>query len=118
MKFKTLYNGPHPTKGWTSEKESQTVPDQTMSVREIMSRYVRGLPISGQRVPVYNGEEYVPDVRKMDLVDIQEAKEATQRRIAEMQEDLRKQDEKRKKKPAPAPKAQEEPKTTPTELEA
>lgn len=55
---------------------SQTVPDQAMSVTEILRRFARGLPLGGQRVPIYEGEEDVtPDLRTLDLAEIQELKE-------------------------------------------
>lgn len=63
---------------------SQTIPDQTMSVRELLERYARGLPISGAKQPVYHGEEYVPDLNRMDLAEIQELKDNTKTRIDEL----------------------------------
>lgn len=35
---------------------SKTIPDQTMSLREIMTRYAHGLPID-KKIPLYDGEE-------------------------------------------------------------
>lgn len=67
---------------------SQTVPDQAMSVREILSRFAQGLPISGASVPMYDdpdGEnddaEGMPDLSRMDLSEIEELKRQTQDRI-------------------------------------
>jgi len=50
------------------------VPDQSMTVQEILSRYARGLPLGGQRVPLYEDDEIagMADVSKMDLADRQE----------------------------------------------
>lgn len=50
---------------------SLTVPDQTMSLREILSRHSRGLPISGVKVnPEYHGDtEDLVDFRTMDLAE-------------------------------------------------
>jgi hypothetical protein len=50
---------------------SMTVPDQTMSIREIAIRYAHGLPFTDAKTPIYDGEEYVPDFSKMDLADKQ-----------------------------------------------
>lgn len=36
---------------------SQTVPDQAMSIGEIMKRFVSGLPVGGGRVPFYEEED-------------------------------------------------------------
>lgn len=58
--------------GEVNNKPSMTIPDQTMSIREILDRYARGLPIEAGKVPIYDGEEYSPDPRYMDLADRQE----------------------------------------------
>lgn len=36
---------------------SETIPDQSMSLHEIMRRFASGLPLGGQRVPEYDGED-------------------------------------------------------------
>lgn len=60
-------------------KPSMTVPDQSMSVREIMTRYAKGLPLEGQKVAIWEGEESdMPDISRMDLADRQEYKEAAE----------------------------------------
>lgn len=54
---------------------SNTIPDQTMSLREILDRYARGIPPNGKE-PIYHGDdEFVPDLKRMDLAEIQELKE-------------------------------------------
>lgn len=55
---------------------SMTVPDQAMSVKEIMDRFVRGIPMEAGKVPIYEGEEFIPDWQKMDLTEKQEYAEA------------------------------------------
>ncbi len=57
---------------FTSEGEknylpSETIPDMTMSIPEMIQRYQRGIPIP-MRTPQYD-EEYIPDIHTMDLVD-------------------------------------------------
>lgn len=75
--YKNNYNA---TK-WPQKKQlftlpSRTVPDQTMSVSEIMRRYAHGLPLDGQRVGFYEGDDsFTPDPKTLDLVDIQEMKQ-------------------------------------------
>lgn len=85
---------------------SKTVPDQSLTVREILDRYARGLPASGVRQEIWDGEEDLPDPRTLDLADIQELKEANEADIARMRSDLAKQEKakKEKKKPADEPK--------------
>ena len=52
---------------------SLTIPDQTMSIRTILERHSRGLPIDGIKTPIYEGEENdLPDWRKLDLAERQE----------------------------------------------
>lgn len=76
------------TKGETSDKPSLTVPDQSMTIAEIISRTQKGLPVSGVRVPMYNETEdgILPDVSKMDISEIYELK----RQIAHTEKELRK----------------------------
>jgi hypothetical protein len=52
---------------------SLTIPDQTMSIRTILDRHSRGLPIDGLKIPIYEGEENdLPDWRRLDLAERQE----------------------------------------------
>lgn len=85
LKFKTQWNGVE-TENKRFERVgtvSKTIPDQTMSVAEIMHRYAKGLPISGERVPVYHGdEEFIPDIKTLDLSEIEDMKIQAQNTIA------------------------------------
>lgn len=77
-----------PHSGEQNNLPSKTVPDQTLTMQEILTRYARGLPISNGKQPIYHGEEEMPDFRTMDLVEIQEYKEEVQARIQEYKNDL------------------------------
>lgn len=58
--------------GEVNSGEIMTVPDQSLSIRSLLENYTRGLPLP-QAKPVYFDENDIyPDVRSMDLVDIQE----------------------------------------------
>jgi len=60
---------------------SMTIPDQTMSIRTIVDRYTRGLPVTGF-TPVYEGEDfYMPDPRTLDLVERAELLEKTKQEV-------------------------------------
>ena len=63
-----------PSKGQTFTEPSLTIPDQTMSIRTIMERYARGLPFEDRKTPLFDTEDLSTgvDLRKLDLVDIQE----------------------------------------------
>lgn len=66
---------------------SQTVPDQTMSIKEILERYAKGLPIGGGLDPIYEEEETNGiNPRTLDLVDIQEIKAYNKKNIEELKE--------------------------------
>ncbi len=56
-------------KGEVNTLPSMTIPDQTMTIRTIVDRYTKGLPISAF-TPIYEGEDfYMPDPKTLDLVD-------------------------------------------------
>jgi hypothetical protein len=60
---------------------SMTIPDQTMSIRKIVDRYTRGLPVSGF-TPIYDGEEfYMPDPKTLDLVERYEMAEQIKQEV-------------------------------------
>lgn len=51
---------------------SMTIPDQTMSIRTILDRYSRGLPIGGRVDEYYDEDDTLPDFRTLDLAERQE----------------------------------------------
>jgi hypothetical protein len=68
-----------PTKGEVNNKPSETIPDQTMTMREILTRYAKGLPIDGEKTPIWeDGEGYAKDPETLDLAEREEL--ATQAR--------------------------------------
>lgn len=63
----------------TNKQKHLTIPDQTMSIKDILFRYARGLDVEGFK-PVYDDDDitlddYIPDIRNMDLAERQEFKE-------------------------------------------
>lgn len=82
---------------------SKTVPDQTMSIREILVRYSRGLPID-TTVPMYTGEDTDGiDFRTLDISERREMIEAMEaakqeyvakRKAKDLADEKAKQDEK------------------------
>lgn len=72
-RFNTQYDK-HPVKGEVNGKPSLVRPNEAMSIREIMVRYTRGLPID-QKVPLYEEDQFLPDVKHMDLADLQVLRE-------------------------------------------
>ena len=70
MKVKNSLNYEHTEqKGEVNTLPSMTIPDQTMSIRTIVDRYAKGLPVTTFK-PIYEGEDfYMPDPKTLDLVD-------------------------------------------------
>ena len=66
-----------------NKQKSLTIPDQAMSIKDILSRFARGLDVEGFK-PIYDDDDitlddYIPDPKNMDLAERQEYKEyATQ----------------------------------------
>lgn len=69
--YRSTYSTKNEIKGETNTMPSMTIPNEAMSIREILIRYSRGLPIDG-KVPIYDEENDLPDPRKMDLADWEE----------------------------------------------
>lgn len=74
-----------------SNLPGKTIPDQSMTLSELVRRYVRGLPISGGRVPEYDASEqeelsfddFMPDLSRMDLASRQEWMETAKQYLEE-----------------------------------
>lgn len=70
-----------------NDEPSMTVPDQSMSIKEIQTRFAQGIPVSNlEKIGVYNGEEDFwdgRDPRTMDIVEINETIQFRKQQIAE-----------------------------------
>lgn len=63
-------------KGETNDQPSLTIPDQTMSLRTIIERYVRGIPPDNVKIPSWDSDDvdfddYMPDPNTLDLAERQ-----------------------------------------------
>lgn len=54
---------------------SLTTPDQSLSIPQLMARQAAGLPLYGHSLPIYDPEDDLPDLRTLDLAEIQELRE-------------------------------------------
>lgn len=73
-----------------NSKPSLTVPDQTMSIRELLRRYASGLPLEGHKEPIYEGEDGDGiDPRRLDLAERQELEIQARQELAEIEERLK-----------------------------
>lgn len=70
-------------KGEVNTKPSQTVPNQSLSVKEIITRFTQGRPLPSNGEPWYT-DEYLPNMQTLDLVEIDQVKEAQQQRIDDL----------------------------------
>lgn len=85
MKFRTQFTPVKATEEQNTQP-SKTIPNEAMSIREILIRYARGLPINGSKVPIYDEENDLPDPRKMDLADWQELRERYKEELEEIRQ--------------------------------
>lgn len=75
-----------PETGEVNSGEVLTVPDQVMSLGQMLDRLSKGLNIPAiNKVATYNGEVEVPNLKRFDLTEIDDMK----RNNAEKQEELK-----------------------------
>lgn len=68
LKIKTPYNYMEFDRDdEVNDEPSLTIPDQTLSIPEILERYARGLPIGGANEGYYDEDDDLPDPRTLDL---------------------------------------------------
>lgn len=85
-KIRTPYNY-IPFKGKHNRQPSLTVPNQSMGIDEILKRHTLGLPMTGQRVELWEGDEQImPDLKGLDLSEIQELREEAMEKITSIRE--------------------------------
>jgi hypothetical protein len=91
--IKTYLNREEHTRSYeVNNQPSETIPDQSMSIRTILERYSRGLPISGERTPIWQqGEDYndMPDPRSLDLAERQEYADVYASELKELKKTLK-----------------------------
>lgn len=75
--------------------ESMTIPDQSLTIPEIMARWAKGLPLGGQDGHFEMDEdedswEGMPDLRSMDLAEIQLLKEQNAQEVERLKAEMEK----------------------------
>lgn len=63
---------------------SMTVPDQSMSIKTILERYARGLPVGGRLDEYYDEDDTLPNPLTLDLAERQELAEMYTQEINEI----------------------------------
>jgi len=78
--------------GETKQMPSKTLPNRSLSVKQILERYAKGLPITGNNnVPIYYGEDIqMPDLDKLDLSERHEILMQARERVKAIQAELNK----------------------------
>lgn len=59
----------YPKTGEQNNMPSETVPNQSMTVLQMIQRHRQGLPIDESKGALYQGDELMPDISNMDLID-------------------------------------------------
>ncbi len=86
MNIESFWDSIRPYEGATLSSESQTVPDMSLSVRDILLNYRRGYDISELHRNVIDtdddiDDDYLDDIH--DLVDLNERKEYLNEKVSE-----------------------------------
>lgn len=95
MRFQTQHNGyRHPDLKKDFSGPSLTMPDQTMTVQEIMRRHSNQSVVYGKE-PVYYGEEGSPmqDFAKLDLAEQQEIMQQNLQLLKQKRAELQEQED-------------------------
>jgi len=102
IKFKTQYN--MKPEDYVKPRKitgvSKTIPEQSFTLREIIDRYSRGLPLPGAvGQPIYEGEEGLPfDPRVLDLSELHNMAKTSSEAIREAENEKMEKDKAEKKK--------------------
>lgn len=70
-----------PYEGEINNEPSLTVPDQALTPLEILQRFTQGRSVPRSNQLVYTGDHETPDLRSMDLTEIDEMARNTAERI-------------------------------------
>jgi hypothetical protein len=88
-----------PYEGEVNNEPSQTVPDQSMGLRELLVRYAKGLPLEGAKTPIFEGEDGSEiDVEKLDLAEREELAEQAREELKNLTTKIKGDIEKAKSK--------------------
>jgi len=93
MRWITPFNyNPAKHSGEINTQPSMTIPDQTMTIQEILTRYAKGLPIGGSKTPYYDGVEDpldgLPDPRTLDISERKELEAEIRQELADKKRQL------------------------------
>lgn len=68
MKFRTQYNS-SPTLGEKNNGKSLTIPDKAFTIPQLLKMAANGISLPMGKVPLYRGDDDLPDLTHMDLAE-------------------------------------------------
>lgn len=75
-------------------QNSTTIPDQAVSIKQILAQHSRGMPLPAERAGQYFGDsDHVPDFEVMDKMEILDWKRENQDRIQELKAEIQRMQE-------------------------
>lgn len=83
-----------------NDMQSMTVPNQTLSARQILDNHRRGIIQTNAKVPIFAeniDEQLGIDIRKLDLSEIHDLKQQNKADIAKIQQQMEEDSSKRSK---------------------
>lgn len=86
--MKNMFNYDFKKYGEDFTKPSLTVPDMTMSLRELVERFTRGQEVP-YRTPMYDENEDYHELEKLDKIEKLERAKQIRKGIKDMQEELK-----------------------------
>ena len=104
----TKFNYDHTRYGEVNSQPSMTIPNDTMSLRQMLDRYARGMALPERPLPYYDEENVFPNMAKMDLTERADYLESQKEKVLLLQkqlEDERKQPSTEPLQDAPQPPA-------------
>lgn len=104
MKIRKQFNNKDYYKGKEMDSISQTVPDQTLSIRDLLERHSRGLPLDA---PTLKGEYFDTEIPRFDdLTDMLKYKQTLMDRKKQLDTQIKEERALQKAKKAPSPKGE------------
>lgn len=83
-----------PQYGETNTGKSETIPDQSLTIKEILNRYAKGLPLGGEKIPLYDDEDLeISGFRNFDKLDLADQQTLRENARAEVESIQRKMQE-------------------------
>lgn len=87
------------SKGQVNNQPSLTIPDQSMTLRELLVRYAKGLPLADAKTPIWEGEEgFDINPERLDLAEIEELAEKAREELKSINQRVKESVKKAKEK--------------------